>query len=142
MVDPDNILIFELQGKPQSKKIVFSPEDFDIYSGTGTGYPLWRNRDDDEGLNIDIAHKIGDEETLAWSVLDLFNQKGDLIRGNFKVPVYEPPAYTNIDLHMFHQIATPRIPLTNMFMRIESYYTTDSNKLKSGNIQPSIEISH
>lgn len=73
LVDPDNILVFEVQGKPQSKKVVFKPEDFDIYSGSGTGYPLWRDKDDDDGLNLDLALKIGEEETLAWSVLDLFN---------------------------------------------------------------------
>jgi hypothetical protein len=44
--------------------------------------------------------------TLAWSVLDLFTQKGELITGNFKVPIYIPPADTNIDLHRFHELVT------------------------------------
>ena len=51
--------------------------------------------------------------------------------GNFKVPLYLPPANTNIDLFRFPELVT-RIPLTNMFMRIESYYTTDTEMKRTG----------
>lgn len=52
----------------------YRPEDFDIYSGSGIGYPLYRNRSDDDELSLDTNIKVGEEETLAWSVLDLFTQ--------------------------------------------------------------------
>ena len=82
----------------------YRPEDFDIYSGAGIGYPLYRNRLDDEEIDIDAGLKVGEEETLAWSVLDLFNEKGELNTGNFKVPLYLPPADTNINLFKFPEI--------------------------------------
>lgn len=72
-IDPDHILVFEIQGNPQSQNIYYRPEDFDIYSGSGIGYPLYRYRSDDDELNLDLGLKVGEEETLAWSVLDLFS---------------------------------------------------------------------
>lgn len=73
VVDPDTVLVFELQGKRQSKLIFFRPEDFDIYNKSGTGYDLWRDRDNDDGIDLDMKSTVYEDETLAWSVLDLFN---------------------------------------------------------------------
>jgi hypothetical protein len=73
LVDPEFLLVFEVQGRKQSKRIYFRPEDFDIYSKSGIGYKLWRNRGEDDGINLDTKTTIGEEETLAWSVLDIFN---------------------------------------------------------------------
>lgn len=84
--------------------------------------------------------RVGEEETLAWSVLDLFTEEGKLITGNFKVPLYLPPADTNINLFKFPE-CVQRIPLTNMFMRIESGYITDTDKIKRGEL-PSIQGAH
>ena len=61
IVNPEDILIFEIQGNPQSKSVFYRPEDFDIYSGAGTGYPLWRNREDEEALNLDLGRKVDEE---------------------------------------------------------------------------------
>jgi len=100
-VDPDTILVWEVQGTPLTPGLYFRPEDFDIYSKRGNGYPLWRNREDEDDIR-DKDEQVGETETLAWSVIDLFTQREDLITGNFKVPLYLPPADTNINLEQFH----------------------------------------
>jgi len=111
--------------------LFFRPEDFDIYSGAGTGYPLFRNKLDLYEIDIDPNANVGADVTLAWSVLDLFNQKGELQTGSFKVPIYLPPADTNIDLHRFHELVT-RVQHSRMYMRIEHAYFTDSSMYKEG----------
>jgi hypothetical protein len=48
--DPDTILVWEIQGNPTTRDMIFRPEDFDIYSKAGDGYRRYRRRDEDEGL--------------------------------------------------------------------------------------------
>lgn len=118
-VDPDSVLVFEVQGTPRLPGHYFRPEDFDIYSGRGTGYPLYRPpRDDDEDIH-DADEKLGPMTTLAWCVMPLFNQRGELLVGNYKTPLYLPPSATWMDLSRFHLNVT-RARLANMHMRIEA----------------------
>jgi hypothetical protein len=71
-----------------------------------------------------------DNQVLGWGVLDLFSEKEDLNTGNFKVPLYYPPADPETNLHRFHE-QSRRVPLCNTYMRIESdLMPENSQKLK------------
>jgi len=63
-------------------------------------------------------------------VIDLFNENKELQCGNYKVPLYYPPADPATNLHRFHE-QSRRVPLCNTYMRIESdLMPENSTKLK------------
>ena len=75
-------------------EVYYRPEDFDIYSTTGIGYPLYRDRmDDDDELSLELGTKVDQMTTLAWGALNLFDENLKLNVGNHKVPLYLAPAH-------------------------------------------------
>ena len=106
---PDTLLVFEVHVKPKIQEA--PPKKPPEARGPHNGYPLTRQGELGEGPKK--VEEVDDIrwKNYCWSFMPLFNLHDELRAGIWKVPLYKPPAETNVDISNFKD-RLRRIPYT------------------------------